>query len=183
MSRIGKLPVALPSGVEVKVDGDRVKVKGPKGNVEGPLVRFTKIEVQDGEARVVREGDEKEMRAAHGLMRSLLNNMVIGVTVGFKRSLEIVGVGYRAEVKGQEIVLSVGYSQPVKVKIPKGLEVAAESQTQLEVRGIDKQRVGQFAAEVRRIRPPEPYKGKGIRYTGEYVRRKVGKSGVGATGV
>ena len=182
MSRIGKLPVELVSGVEVKIDGGMVRVKGPKGTLEQPVVQFTEIEVGDKEAVVTRSGDEKRMRAAHGLMRSLLQNMVTGVTTGFQKALEIVGVGYRAEVKRGELVLMVGYSHPVNMKIPDGLEVVAESPTRVEVRGTDKQRVGQFAAEVRRVRPPEPYKGKGIRYAGEYVRRKVGKSAVGATG-
>ncbi len=168
------------SEVAIKVEGGRVHVSGPKGSLEGPLVQFTRVEIQDGKALVLREGDEREMRAAHGLMRSLLQNMVTGVTEGFKRDLEIVGVGYRAERKGQDLVLSVGYSHPVKMKVPDGLEVALESPTKFGVRGMDKQRVGQFAAEIRKVRPPEPYKGKGIRYLGEYVRRKVGKSGVGA---
>ncbi len=168
------------SEVAIKVEGGRVHVSGPKGSLEGPLVQFTRVEIQDGKALVLREGDEREMRAAHGLMRSLLQNMVTGVTEGFKRDLEIVGVGYRAERKGQDLVLSVGYSHPVKMKVPDGLEVALESPTKFGVRGMDKQRVGQFAAEIRKVRPPEPYKGKGIRYLGEYVRRKVGKSGIGA---
>ena len=180
MSRIGVLPVKLASKVAIKVEGDQVHVSGPKGSLQGPLVRFTRIEIEDGQARVLREGEEREMRAAHGLMRSLLQNMVTGVTEGFKKDLEIVGVGYRAELKGPDLVLSVGYSHPVNMKIPDGLEVAVENPTRLGVQGMDKQRVGQFAAEIRSVRPPEPYKGKGIRYAGEYVKRKVGKSGVGA---
>ena len=180
MSRIGKLPISFWSEVAIEVNGDRVRVNGPKGRLEESRVQFTRIEVQDGEACVLREGDEKAMRAAHGLMRSLLQNMVTGVTEGFKKDLEILGVGYRAELKGGDLVLSVGYSHPVKMKIEDGLEVVLRSPTQLEVRGIDKQRVGQFAAEIRKVRPPEPYKGKGIRYLGEYVRRKVGKSGATA---
>ena len=179
MSRIGKLPIELASGVEVRVDGGQVHVKGPKGELSGKLVPHTSIRVDDGRARVDRDGDAQRARAMHGLMRSLLANMVWGVTEGFERSLEIVGVGYRAAVQGRTLTLSVGYSHPVEMPIPVGLEVGVEGNTKLAVRGIDKQRVGQFAAEIRRVRPPEPYKGKGIRYSDETVRRKVGKAGVG----
>ncbi len=176
------MPVPLASGVEVKVDGGTVHVKGPKGNLEQAIVPRTTIKVEDGQAIVERKSDEKKARAAHGLMRSLLANMVTGVTQGFERGLEIHGVGYRSEIKGQEVKLTVGYSHPVILPIPKGLEVISENPTRLVVRGADKQKVGQFASEIRRVRRPEPYKGKGIRYVGERVRRKVGKAGA-ATGV
>lgn len=179
MSRVGRKPIPLSDKVAVEVVGGLVKVKGPKGSLEQALVPFTRVEVGDGEARVYPEASHKQARAAHGLMRSLVANMVTGVTDGFSRSLEIVGVGYRAEVSGGEMKLSLGYSHPVIVRIPVGLEVSAESPTKLTVRGADKQRVGQFAADIRKLRPPEPYKGKGIRYVGERIRRKVGKSGVG----
>ena len=179
MSRIGKLPVAVRSGVEVKVDGGVIRVKGPKGTLEQRIVPFTRVEIDDGLVRVHRESEEKRARAAHGLMRSLLNNMVIGVTDGFEKVLEIVGVGYRAQIQGRKIELAIGYSHPVTVEIPKGLEATAEAPTRIVIRGADKQKVGQFAAEIRRIRKPEPYKGKGIRYANERIRRKVGKAGVG----
>jgi large subunit ribosomal protein L6 len=181
MSRIGKLPIALPSGVEVKVDGGVVRVKGSRGTLEQALVEGTSVEVGDGRVVVQRSGDDKRTRAMHGLMRSLLANMVTGVSTGFERPLEIVGVGYRAEVSGKKLTLQVGYSHPVEFQVPEGLEVIGESPTRLVVKGNDKQRVGQFAANIRSVRPPEPYKGKGIRYADEHVRRKVGKAGVGAT--
>ena len=173
------MPVPLQSGVELRVDGDRVKVKGPKGMLEQALAPFTRVEIVDNEALIRREGDHKRAKAAHGLMRSLIANMVTGVTEGFSKRLEIVGVGYRAEVAGRELKLSVGFSRPVVLAVPAGLEVSAESPTRLVVRGADKQQVGQFAADIRRVRPPEPYKGKGIRYAGEQIRRKVGKAGAG----
>ena len=157
-----------------------VRVKGPKGTLEQSLVPHTRIEVADGVVRVEREAEHKTARSMHGLMRSLLANMITGVTTGFTRSLDIQGVGYRAELKGRELVLAVGFSHPVPMKIPQGLEVNLESPTRLHVTGSDKQKVGQFAAEIREVRPPEPYKGKGIRYLGEQVRRKVGKAAVGA---
>jgi large subunit ribosomal protein L6 len=179
MSRIGKQPVDLASGVTVQVTDGRVVVEGPKGRLEEALVDRTRIEVADGTATVYRDDDSKRSLANHGLMRSLLNNMVIGVTKGFEKRLEIVGVGYRAEVKGKQVSLNVGYSHLVLLDIPEGIEVTAPSPTNLIVQGISKQRVGQFAAEIRRVRKPEPYKGKGIRYADEYVRRKVGKAAVG----
>jgi large subunit ribosomal protein L6 len=177
MSRIGKLPVALAAGVEVKVDAGVVKVKGPKGALKQLVAPLTSVEVADGKALVHRQSEGKRARAMHGLMRSLLSNMVAGVTEGFERGLTIVGVGYRAAVDGRELTINVGYSHPVVMEIPSDLEVEARSPTELVVRGIDKQRVGQFAAEIRRVRKPEPYKGKGIRYSDEQVRRKVGKAG------
>ena len=179
MSRIGKLPIPLRSGVDVKIEGGVVRVKGPKGTLEQQVVPRTRVELQDGTIVVHREGNERRARAAHGLMRSLVSNMVTGVTDGFVKVLEIVGVGYRAEVKDNAVHLSVGYSRPMVLEIPKHLEVVGESPTRLAVRGTDKQQVGQFAADIRRIRKPEPYKGKGVRYANERVRRKVGKAGVG----
>jgi large subunit ribosomal protein L6 len=179
MSRVGKLPVEIRSGVEVKIADGVVRVNGPKGTLEQRVVPRTRIEVQGNSIQVLRDSDEKRARAAHGLMRSLVNNMVTGVTDGFQKNLEIVGVGYRAEVKGKQVHISVGYSQPVVMEIPKEIEAVSESPTRLVVRGADKQKVGHFAAEIRRVRKPEPYKGKGIRYANERVRRKVGKAGVG----
>jgi large subunit ribosomal protein L6 len=180
MSRVGSRPIAISSGVEVKVGDGRVRVKGPKGELSEALVEKTQVEVEGGAVRVGRKSDEKVARAAHGLMRSLIANMVTGVTEGFEKGLEIVGVGYRAEVRGRELVLSVGYSHPVVMKIPDGLDVKSDSPIRLAVLGISKQKVGQFASEIRGVRSPEPYKGKGIRYANERVRRKVGKAAVGS---
>jgi large subunit ribosomal protein L6 len=179
MSRIGLRPVGIPKGVQVEVGSGVVRVRGPKGALEEAVAPFTSIEVAAGEARVSRVSDHKAAKAAHGLMRSLLQNMVVGVTNGFARSLEIVGVGYRCEVKGQRLSLSVGYSHPVVLPIPEGVEVRADSPTRMVVSGSDKQQVGQFAANIRRVRPPEPYNGKGIRYSDERIRRKVGKTAGG----
>jgi large subunit ribosomal protein L6 len=180
MSRIGKAPVPLASGVEVRVSEGSVLVKGPKGQLRQALAPRTSIAVENGAALVRRDGDDDEARAMHGLMRALVANMVRGVTDGFERALDIVGVGYRAQVAGKTLTLNVGFSHPVAMAIPEGIEVRADSPTRLVVRGIDKQKVGQFAAEIREVRPPEPYKGKGIRYVDEVVRRKVGKAGAGA---
>jgi large subunit ribosomal protein L6 len=178
MSRIGKQPVAVLKGVEVKIADGRVRVKGPKGQLEEAIAPHCAIDVTGEQVVVKRDSDEKRARAMHGLMRALVANMVKGVTEGFSKSLDIQGVGYRAEVSGKKLTLTIGYSHPVVVQIPAGLEVVAESQTRLVVRGASKQQVGQFAAELREIRVPEPYKGKGIRYLDEVVRRKVGKTGV-----
>ncbi len=180
MSRIGKLPVPVAAGVEVVVADGVVRVKGPKGELQQRLVAHTSIEMGDGSVSVSRKGDHKTARAMHGLMRSLLNNMVTGVTTGFRKDLEIVGVGYRAEIVGKSLVLSVGYSHPVEMPVPEGLEVSLDGPTKIAVTGTDKQKVGQFAAEIRRVRSPEPYKGKGIRYADEQVRRKAGKAAVGS---
>jgi large subunit ribosomal protein L6 len=180
MSRIGKAPIELPSGVEIELSEGIVCVKGPKGQLEQAVVPHTGVQVSDGRAEVSRESDEKVARSMHGLMRALLNNMVVGVSEGFQRELEIQGVGWRAQASGKTLTLNVGYSHPVEMGIPDGLEVTLDGQTKIVVKGIDKQRVGQFAAEIREVRPPEPYKGKGIRYVDEYVRRKVGKAGVGS---
>jgi large subunit ribosomal protein L6 len=176
MSRIGLKPIAVAKGVEVTVGDGQITVKGPKATLREAVAPYTSVRLEDGNLIVDREGDSKIARSAHGLMRNLLANMVRGVTEGFSRTLEIQGVGYRAEVRGREISFLVGFSHPVVMGIPEGLEVAAEGQTKLTIRGADKQRVGQFAANLRKIRPPEPYGGKGIRYANEVVRRKVGKS-------
>lgn len=180
MSRVGKLPIALPQGVEVKIDGARVTVKGPKGELSSTFDREMRVVIEDGELRVKRPSDASRHRALHGLTRSLLANMVEGVTEGFERALEIHGVGYRAEKRGTKIVLHVGYSHPVEIEARSGIEFEVESPRLVRVRGIDKQLVGQTAAEIRQVRPPEPYKGKGIRYQGEHVRRKAGKATAGA---
>jgi large subunit ribosomal protein L6 len=178
MSRIGRLPVAIASGVEVRVDAGVVRVKGPRGTLEQAVVPGTSVEVEGGTIVVKRANDEKPTKAAHGLMRALLANMVNGVTAGFEKTLDIVGVGYRAEASGGKLTLAIGFSHPIVFEVPKGLEVATPAPTRIVVRGNDRQRVGQLAAEIRGVRPPDPYKGKGIRYTGERVRKKVGKAGV-----
>jgi large subunit ribosomal protein L6 len=177
MSRIGKLPIPLPSGVEVKKAEGGVSVKGPKGQLSAKLPALIEMEVADGEIRFTRPDDTRDSRALHGLARALTANLVTGVTEGFKKALEIQGVGYRAQVSGNKLNLLLGFSHPVDMPIPKGLSVSVEGGTQLVVEGIDKQLVGQFAADIRSKRPPEPYKGKGVRYLGEHVRRKVGKTG------
>lgn len=177
MSRIGKKPIEIPKGVEVKVDGYKVSVKGPKGELEKSFNQGMAISVKDNQIIVLRPNDQVKNRSLHGLVRSLINNMVIGVTEGYTKSLELQGVGYRASKKGNDLVISVGYSHPVEVTPPEGIDVDVPSNTEINISGIDKQKVGQFAAQIRSIREPEPYKGKGIRYKGEYVRRKVGKTG------
>ena len=177
MSRIGKMPVTLPSGVDVKVDGTRVTVKGSKGELSREFTDNVSFTMDDGVINVARENDTRESRALHGLSRALLANMVEGVTEGFSKVLEIQGVGYRASLKGSDIELLVGFSHPVNVKAPKGITFEVPEPTRIIVSGIDKEQVGQVAADIRKVRPPEPYKGKGIRYSGEYVRRKAGKAG------
>jgi large subunit ribosomal protein L6 len=177
MSRIGKRPVAIPSGVQVKEAGGRIEVKGPKGVLSDAVPRGVQVEVSASEVRFQRADDRKPSRALHGLARALVNNMISGVTQGFVKQLEIQGVGYRAEVSGGALTLSLGFSHPVKVEIPKGLQVSVDKNTLIRIEGIDRHQVGQFSADLRALRPPEPYKGKGIRYVGEYVRRKVGKAG------
>jgi large subunit ribosomal protein L6 len=177
MSRIGKKPIPVPKGVTVEIDGRTVKVKGPKGELGRTFRPEVGIEMNDGEIVVTRATDSKKDRAFHGLTRALLANMVTGVTEGYRKTLEIVGVGYRAEKKGTDLVLSVGYSHQVQYPQPTGIEIATLSPTVVQVSGMDKQQVGQVAAEIRGFRPPEPYKGKGIRYQGEQVRRKAGKAG------
>ena len=177
MSRIGKMPIALPSGVEVKRGPDGVQVKGPKGVLTAKLPEKIEMKVHDGEIRFERPDDSKESRSLHGLARALTANLVTGVTEGFSKALEIQGVGYRAQVSGSTLNMLLGFSHPVDMPIPKGLSVKVEGGTQVVVEGIDKELVGQFAADIRSKRPPEPYKGKGVRYLGEHVRRKVGKTG------
>jgi large subunit ribosomal protein L6 len=177
MSRIGKKPIIVPSGVTVSVDGSSIKVKGPKGELTREIRDEIKVEQNDGQLVLTRPDDSKENRAFHGLTRALIANMVEGVTGGFKKTLEIIGVGYRAEKKGETLVLTVGYSHQVVYPQPKGITLTAQTPTVVVIEGIDKQKVGQVAAELRAVRPPEPYKGKGIRYQGEQVRRKAGKAG------
>jgi large subunit ribosomal protein L6 len=177
MSRIGKKPIPVPGNVTVSIEGDTVAVKGPKGELRQTFRSEMKISQQDGQLVVERADDEKEQRALHGLTRALLANMIQGVTQGFRRGLEIIGVGYRAEKKGEALVLNVGYSHQVKYPQPAGISITTPSPTTILIEGIDKQKVGQVAAEIRSVRPPEPYKGKGIRYQGEQVRRKAGKAG------
>jgi large subunit ribosomal protein L6 len=176
MSRVGQAPIPIPEGVEVSIDARRVRVKGPKGELERVLPEDISAEVADGEVRLQRHGSTRETRALHGLARSLVANMVMGVTQGYEKRLEIQGVGYRATKQGDGLELAVGYSHPVRKAAPPGIEFEVPAPTRITVRGIDKELVGQTAAEIRAIRKPEPYKGKGIRYEGEYVRRKAGKA-------
>jgi len=178
MSRVGKAPIPIPSGVDVTVDGAEVKVKGSKGELTRTLPEQISAAVEDGQIVVSRSDDERHSRALHGLMRALLANMVVGVSEGYRKQLEIVGVGYRANMKGSSLELQVGFSHPVLVDSPDGVTIEAPDQTTIVGTGIDKELVGQVAANIRKIKPPEPYKGKGIRYTGEHVRRKAGKAGV-----
>ena len=176
MSRVGKQPIPVPSGVEVKIDGSRVAVKGPKGELDGTFDPDLGIELADGEILVTRPTDQPRHRSMHGLTRTLIANMVEGVTNGYERSLEIHGVGYQVLQQGKGVELHVGYSKPVPFPAPDGVELVVEAANLLHVRGINKQQVGETAAQIRRVRPPEPYKGKGIRYRGEQVRRKAGKA-------
>jgi large subunit ribosomal protein L6 len=175
MSRIGKQPIAVPDGVEITIEPELVKVKGPKGELEERVSRQIAVEQDNGEVRVSRSTDRGEHRALHGLTRSLIANMVEGVTNGFEKRLEIQGVGYRAQLQGNKLVLALGYSHPVELNAPAGIDFEVPQPTRIVVRGISKQAVGEVAAIIRKQRPPEPYKGKGIRYEGEYVARKVGK--------
>jgi len=176
MSRIGKAPIPIPQGVEIKRAGSTVEVKGPKGALSHAIPEGISIQVEDGVIHVKRKGDAKRERSLHGLSRTLIANMVTGVTAGFEKGLEIVGIGYRAALQGRNLQLSLGYSHPVIYPIPEGIEVEVDKQNKITVKGIDKQQVGQVAAEIRSFRKPEPYKGKGIRYIGEQVRRKAGKA-------
>ncbi|MCJ7797397.1 MAG: 50S ribosomal protein L6 [Thermoleophilia bacterium] len=175
MSRIGKAPISVPSGVDITIDGNVVAVKGPKGRLTTALSPEIIVSLADGVISVSRPSDAGRHRALHGLSRTLVANMVTGVTAGFEKRLDIVGVGYRAILKGQDLEIQAGYSHPVLVSPPENIEFEVPIPTQIVVRGIDKQQVGQIAANIRAIRKPEPYKGKGIRYQGEVVRRKVGK--------
>ncbi len=178
MSRIGRMPIAIPAGVTVDIaENNKVTVKGPKGTLERVLPSEMKI-VKDGDVVTVsRPNDLKRMKSLHGLTRTLINNMVVGVTDGYQKVLEINGVGYRAVKQGKKLVLSLGYSHPVEMEEPEGLEIVVEDQNKIIVKGIDKEKVGQYAAEIREKRAPEPYKGKGIKYADEVIRRKVGKTG------
>ena len=178
MSRIGKLPVAIPNGVTVDISGSTVTAKGPNGTLTQGFSPEVSVKVTDGSVVVERNAESKRARSMHGLYRNLINNMVTGVSTGFTRNLLINGVGYRAEVQGKILVLNLGYSNPVDYPIPDDLTITCEGPNRITVSGPDKQRVGQTAAEIRSVRPPEPYKGKGVRYEDEYVRRKVGKAGV-----
>ena len=178
MSRIGRAPITVPAGVEVKVDANNhITVKGPKGTLERDLVPQIKVEVNEGVINVTRPNDEKQNRSLHGLTRTLVANMVTGVTEGYKKTLEVNGVGYRCSKEGNKLVLNIGYSHPVNVEEIDGITIEVPNANTVVINGIDKQKVGQFAADVRAKRPPEPYKGKGIKYSDEVVRRKEGKTG------
>ncbi|MCA9509166.1 MAG: 50S ribosomal protein L6 [Myxococcota bacterium] len=179
MSRIGNKAIAVPKGVELSVADGSLSVKGPKGTLTRPLPPKIDVRIDDGTVTFARPAHDTKTRALHGLARALVNNMVTGVTEGFKRELEIQGVGYRANASGQTLNLLLGFSHPVEMPVPEGLSVSVEANTTIRIEGIDKQQVGQFAADIRSLRPPEPYKGKGVRYAGERVRRKVGKTGAG----
>jgi large subunit ribosomal protein L6 len=177
MSRIGKKPVAVPKNVTATVDGRHIKVKGPKGELERSLHPAMEIAIEEGTIVVRRPSDESEHKALHGLTRTLVANMVEGVTQGFQKSLEIVGVGYKAETRPYGLQLALGFSHPIEYRAPKGIKLTAPQPTAITIEGADKELVGQVAAELRSLRPPEPYKGKGIKYTGEQIRRKAGKAG------
>jgi large subunit ribosomal protein L6 len=177
MSRIGRMPVTVPSGVDVTIKGQEVTVKGPKGTLSVQISVPIEIAQNDGAINVTRPSDEGEIRALHGLSRSLIANMVIGVTEGYRKTLEIVGVGYRVQAKGKDLEFALGFSHPVPVNAPDGISFKVETPTRFIVEGIDKQQVGEVAANIRKLRKPDPYKGKGVRYQGEQIRRKVGKAG------
>jgi len=181
VSRIGRKPVPLPKGVTATITGNTVVIKGPKGELTHRIPGDLGVKVEDGQVVVTRPSDETKHKALHGLSRTLVANMVEGVTKGYEKALEIVGVGYRAETKPYGVNLVVGYSHPVEFKAPAGIKITADQPTLVKVAGSDKEMVGRVAAEIRAVRPPEPYKGKGIRYAGEHVRRKAGKTGAGAT--
>ena len=176
MSRIGKKPVQIPAGVEVTVDGSKVIVKGPKGTLEQGIYEKLSVAVEDNELVVSRSDDERDTRARHGLDRALIHNMVVGVSEGFSKQLELAGVGYRVQLKGKDLEFALGYSHPVHYTCPEGITFEVPDNTHVTVKGINKQQVGQVAAEIRMKRPPEPYKGKGIHYVGEHIRRKLGKA-------
>jgi len=178
MSRIGKLPIPVPSGVDVTIEGQQVVVKGPKGTLSHTVVEPIVVKRDDdGTLAVTRPNDERQNRALHGLTRSLVNNLVVGVTDGYEKKLEIYGVGYRVLLRGTDLEFSLGFSHPVKVTPPEGISFTVDGPTRFSVQGIDKQRVGEVAANIRKLRKPDPYKGKGVRYAGEKIRRKVGKTG------
>ncbi len=177
MSRIGRKPIPVPAGVDVKIDGATVSVKGPKGELSHTLAEPITAKLEDGTLYVERPNDERRSRALHGLSRTLVNNLVVGVTDGYSKSLEIHGTGYRVQAKGSDLEFALGFSHPVVVAAPNGISFSVQKPTQLTVTGINKQQVGEVAANIRKIRPPEPYKGKGVRYQGETIRRKAGKAG------
>ncbi|MBJ7288635.1 50S ribosomal protein L6 [Williamsia sp.] len=177
MSRIGKNPVVIPAGVDVKIDGQAVSVKGPKGELALLVSEPISVVAEDGSIVVTRPNDERRNRSLHGLSRTLVANLVTGVTTGYTTKMEIFGVGYRVQLKGKDLEFALGYSHPVPIEAPEGITFAVESPTKFSISGIDKQLVGQIAANIRRLRRPDPYKGKGIRYEGEQIRRKVGKTG------
>ncbi|KWX02694.1 50S ribosomal protein L6 [Carbonactinospora thermoautotrophica] len=177
MSRIGRLPIPIPSGVDVTIEGRTVTVKGPKGELTHTVVAPIEVVKEDGQLRVVRPNDENKVKALHGLTRTLVANMITGVTQGYSKRLEIHGVGYRVQAKGSDLEFSLGFSHPVTVTAPEGITFTVESPTRFVVSGIDKQKVGEVAANIRKLRKPDPYKGKGVRYEGEVIRRKVGKAG------
>jgi large subunit ribosomal protein L6 len=178
VSRIGRMPVTIPNGVQVELDGSHVRIKGPKGELQRTFPEVIRIQMAEGRLTVERPSDEPSVRALHGMTRALLNNMVVGVSHGFERLLEVEGVGYRPEMEGKDLVLYVGYSHPVRVPPPEGISFEVDTRARtIKILGHDKEQVGQLAADIRKIRPPEPYKGKGIRYQGEYVRHKAGKAG------
>jgi large subunit ribosomal protein L6 len=179
MSRIGRQPIPIPTGVELAVDGSHVSVKGPRGQLERDVHPEMRVVLDDGALRVERPSDERSHRSLHGLTRTLVANMVEGVTNGYEKRLEIVGVGYRAALRGRDLELALGFSHTISFPAPEGIEFEVPAPTRITVRGIDKQLVGQVAADVRKLRKPEPYKGKGIRYEGEYVRKKAGKAAKG----
>ena len=177
MSRIGNKVVVLPQGVEVKQNGNEVTVKGPKGELTRTFSEDIKMNIEGNEVTFTRPNDSKEMKTIHGTTRAIFHNMVVGISEGFQKALELIGVGYRAQLQGSKLVLNVGYSHPVEITAPAGITFEVPSNTQVVVKGISKEAVGEIAANIRGVRPPEPYKGKGIRYVGEYVRRKEGKTG------
>lgn len=182
MSRIGNAPIVIPNGVEILIDGSTIVTKGPKGKLELNLMSEVKVEVLDGKIITKRKGENRFSKAAHGLTRALINNMVLGVTQGWTRDLEMVGVGYRAQGGGDNLTLNIGFSHPVTIKAPESITFTVKDNTKISVSGIDKTLVGQIAANIRAIKPPEVYKGKGIRYAGEYVRKKPGKAGKAVIG-
>jgi large subunit ribosomal protein L6 len=177
MSRIGRMPIPVPSGVEVQINGSDVQVKGPKGTLSHTLAEPIVAELEDGQVQVTRPDDENRSRALHGLSRTLVANMVTGVTDGYTKTLEIVGVGYRVQARGSDLEFALGFSHPIHITPPDGITFAVETPTRFTVSGIDKQMVGETAAKIRKLRKPDPYKGKGVRYQGEHIRRKVGKAG------
>lgn len=177
MSRIGRLPIDIPAGVDITVDGDQVTVKGPKGELTQRVAEPIQVQVEDGQVQVTRPDDERESRSLHGLTRTLIHNDIVGVTEGYTKGLEVVGTGYRVQAKGNSLEFALGFSHPVVVEAPEGISFAVEGNNKVTVSGISKQAVGEVAANLRKLRKPEPYKGKGVRYAGEHIRRKAGKAG------